>query len=71
MSDLAELRRTLLAIAAPDVGPYDEIQVQLQDNEVRVSFMQDHREIVNITHLFLPNDVLRIPATGELKLTTG
>lgn len=50
--------------------PYDEIQIQLQDNEVRVSFMREHREIVNLTHLFLPNDVLRIPATGKLRLPT-
>lgn len=50
--------------------PYDEIQIQLQDNEVRVSFMREHREIVNLTHLFLPNDALRIPATGKLRLPT-
>jgi len=51
--------------------PYDEIQIQLQDNEVRVSFMREHREIVNLTHLFLPNDVLVLTATGKLRLPTN
>lgn len=50
--------------------PYDKIQIQLQDNEVRVSFMQNHPEQVCITHLFLPNDVLVLTATGKLRLPT-